>query len=241
MIKMNKKNIQHINIEETHIRLISDILNHNLENYIRTIRKDLKRYIYTNPDFLNRLEPLDEKPEDNSSIINSMHHASKISNVGPMATVAGTISELSLNYLINKGTKLSSVENGGDISIINNKPMVCGIYSNTIKDIGFKLKARNKALGICTSSATVGHSISFGNSESVTVVGPKASICDGLATRIANDVYGESDEEGMTNGLESAEDYKDYYDGVLITIGQLVGTIGKLPKIVTTEPFDIDY
>ena len=45
----------------------------------------------------------------------------------------------------------------------------------------------------------------------------------------------------MTNGLESAEDYKDYYDGVLITIGQLVGTIGKLPKIVTTEPFDIDY
>jgi ApbE superfamily uncharacterized protein (UPF0280 family) len=238
---MNKNNVQHIDIEETHIRLISDILNHNLENYILKIRQDLKRYIYTHQDFINRLEPLDNNLKTKSEIVNMMDYASRISNVGPMATVAGTISEMSLNYLIKKDTKLSSVENGGDIAIINNRSMVCGIYSNTIKDIGFKLKPRTKPLGICTSSSTVGHSISFGNSESVTVVGSHASICDGLATRIANDVYGESDEDGMEGGLESAEGYREYFDGVLITIGDLVGTVGRLPKIVSTEPFDIDY
>ncbi len=36
-----------INIAETHIRLQTDIMNHDLESYIRSIRADLKRYIFS--------------------------------------------------------------------------------------------------------------------------------------------------------------------------------------------------
>lgn len=237
---MYKNKIKHIDIEETHIRLISDILYPNLEEYIKKIRFDLKKYIYEDPEFLSSLEPLNKRVNA-SEIVRIMDKSSKIGNVGPMACVAGTISQMCLNQLIMKGSKLSSIENGGDIAIINNKKLVCGIYSNTIKNIGFKLKPRSKPLGICTSSSKIGHSISFGNSESVTIIGAEASICDGLATRIANDVNGESDEESMMNGLESAEKYKEYFDGGLIIVGGLVGTIGKIPEIVTTEDFDIDY
>ena len=55
---MYKNKIRHIDIEETHIRLISDILYPNLEEYIKKIRFDLKKYIYENPEFLSSLEPL---------------------------------------------------------------------------------------------------------------------------------------------------------------------------------------
>nr|WP_233126277.1 UPF0280 family protein [Methanobrevibacter sp. 87.7] len=238
---MNKNKIQQIEIDETHIRLITDLENHNLDNYIIKIRKQLKDYIYENPEFLTKLTPYPNKLKTKYKIIELMDNSSKIANVGPMAAVAGTISELCLNHLILKGSKLSSVENGGDIAIINNKKMVCGIYTHTIKDIGFELKPRKKPLGICTSSSKIGHSISFGNSESVTILTNQASIADGLATSIANDVKGETTEDAINNGLESAEKYKEFYNGAIITVGDLVGTIGKLPKIVSTEPFDIDY
>lgn len=238
MIKMNKEVIE---IDETHIRLITDLENHNLNDFILKIRRQLKDYIYENPDFLTKLTPFDKNLNTKYKIIQLMDKSSKIANVGPMAAVAGTISELCLNHLILKGSKLSSVENGGDIAIINNKKMVCGIYTHTIKDIGFRLKPRNKPLGICTSSGKIGHSISFGNSESVTIIAEEASIADGLATSIANEVKGETVEDAMNNGLESAEKYSEFYQGALITLGDLVGTIGKLPKIVSTEPFDIDY
>ena len=238
---MYKNKIRYIDIEETHIRYISDILNTNLEDYIKKISNDLKKYIYENPNYLSSLEPIGKNVESEAEIIRLMDKGSVIGNVGPMACVAGTISQMCLNHLIIKGTKLSSLENGGDIAVINNKKLVCGIYSNTIKNIGFKLKPRSKPLGIFTYSAKIGHSISFGNSESVTIIGPEASVCDALATSIANDVTGESDEESMMRGLESAEKYREFFDGGLITIGGLVGTIGKLPEIVTTEDFDIDY
>ena len=49
-----------------------------------------------------------------------------------MATVAGSIAGLSLDYLISLGSIDSIVENGGDIALINSKKVLCGIYSNNI-------------------------------------------------------------------------------------------------------------
>lgn len=230
-----------ITVNQTHIRLLTDLTNHDLKSHIIEIRSDLNNFIYGNPEFLVKLTPYTDEIETNSKVIRLMDNASRIANVGPMATVAGTISELSLDYLILKGSKFSSVENGGDIALINNKKMVCGIYTHTFRDIGFKLKPRNKPLGICTSSSKIGHSISFGNSESVTVLANQASVADGLATSIANDVKGETFEDMINSGLETAERYKEFYYGALITVGDLVATIGRLPKLVSTESFDIDY
>lgn len=234
---------EEINIDQTHIHLSTDLKEHNLKKYIYNIRNDLKRYISRNQDFLLSLEPLKYNPENLSPIILKMYESSEKADVGPMACVAGTISEMSLNYLINKDSSYSIVENGGDIAIINDRKVLCGIYSNNEvlgNNIAFEIKARKKPLGICTSSGKIGHSISFGSSDSVTVLSKSPSLADGLATRIANDVYGEDSESKVSNALETCEYFKEFFEGALIISDENVGSIGKLPKIVESKDFNIN-
>ena len=172
-----------------------------------------------------------------------MYIASNYCNVGPMACVAGSISEMSLEYLISNNSKYSIIENGGDIAIINNKKAICGIYSNNKilgNNIGFKLKSRKTPLGICTSSGKIGHSISFGQADSVTVISKQASIADGLATKIANSVTGENSEDKVNNACEVSENFKELFDGVLIISDENVGVVGRLPKIVETKEFKLE-
>ena len=233
---------QEIDIEETHIRLKSDLKNHELKRYIYNIRADLKNYIFRDPDFKLSLEPIKIKNDNLPFIVKKMYESSLCADTGPMATVAGTISELSLDYLIENDSRYSIVENGGDIALINDEKVLCGIYSNNEilgNEIAFEIKARKKPLGICTSSGKIGHSISFGESDSVTVISKSPSVADGLATRIANDVYGESSEDKVYNALETAENFKEFFDGVLIRSQENVGTVGRLPKIVETPEFHV--
>ena len=231
-----------ITIDETHIRLTTDLENVDLKNFIFKIRNDLKRYISTNKDFLLSLEPIKCDVSEESLIVRTMYESSVLSDVGPMACVAGTISELSINYLIGHESRYSIVENGGDISLINDEKVLCGIYSNNDilgNNIAFELKPRKKALGICTSSGKIGHSISFGYSDSVTVIAKSSSIADALATRIANDVVGEISEDKVSNALECGDNYRNLFDSLLIISDNHVGSIGKLPKIVETNEFDV--
>jgi len=233
---------EEINIDQTHIRLTSDLDNSDLKHYIYMIRQDLKRYISLNQDFLISMEPLRYNSDNLTPIVLKMYESSAKADVGPMACVAGTISEMSLNYLIENGSDYSIVENGGDIALINDKSVLCGIYSNNEilgNNIAFKIKSRKKPLGICTSSGKIGHSISFGQSDSVTVISKSPSIADGLATRIANEVTGKDSESKVSNALEIAEGYREFFNGVLIISGENVGTVGKLPKIVESKKFNV--
>ena len=235
-------NYEEINLGETHIRLKTDLTEHHLKHFILTVRSDLTNYISKNKDFLLSIEPVKLNDESLPQIIKIMNKSSHICDVGPMACVAGTISELSLNYLIENESKYSIVENGGDIALINDKTALCGIYSNNEilgNEIAFKIKPQKNPLGICTSSGKIGHSISFGKSDSVTVISKSPSIADGLATRIANEVNGQSSEDKIANALEAAENYKEHYEVILIISEENIGTIGKLPKIVETNEFNI--
>ena len=236
-------NFSQIDLDQTHIRLTTDLANHDLKRYIFSIRKDLENYILKNEDFLLSLDSI-KTDDDLPLIVKTMIDSSAIADVGPMACVAGTISELSLDYLIANDSKYSIVENGGDIALINDRDVLCGIYSNNQvlgNNIAFRIKSRKKPLGICTSSGKIGHSISFGVSDSVSVIARFPSIADGLATRIANEVNGETSEDKVANALECGENYKEFYEGVLIISDGHVGTIGKLPKIVETNEFDVSH
>lgn len=230
-----------IDIGETHIRLTTDLKTHNLKDYIYTIRADLKSYIAHNQDFLLSYAPVDVEDDDLSSIVYKMYESSAFCDVGPMACVAGTISEMSLDYLIDKGSSASIVENGGDIALVNDRKVLCGIYSgNEIlgNDIAFKIRPRKRPLGICTSSARIGHSVSFGEADCVTVISSSASLADGLSTRIANEVKGLNSEDRVVNAADTAEMYREFFEGVLIVSGDSVATVGRLPRIVETSKFD---
>ena len=235
---------ERIDLEETHIRLKTDLEKQDLKKYIFTLRYKLKNYIARNPDFKLALEPIKiPTNEDLDLIVRKMYESSIRADVGPMACVAGTISELSLDYLVKKDSKYSIVENGGDIALVNDEKVICGIYSNNMvlgNNIGFEIRARKKPLGICTSSGKIGHSISFGQSDSVTVISKSPSLADGLATRIANDTYGETSEDKVARALETAENFKEFFDGALIISQDNIGTIGKIPRIVETPEFKVE-
>ena len=89
-------NFCEINLGETHIRLTTDLSNHSLEDFILNIRFDLKKYINQNNDFLISLQPVSDDDDDLPLIVKTMLVSSKIADVGPMACVAGSISELSV-------------------------------------------------------------------------------------------------------------------------------------------------
>ena len=101
---------EEINLGETHIRLKTDLVKHNLKSYVYSLRSDLKNYIAKNQDFLLSLEPIKLNEENLPLIIETMHESSLKADVGPMACVAGTISELSLNYLFENDSKNSIVD-----------------------------------------------------------------------------------------------------------------------------------
>lgn len=231
-----------IDIEETHIRLTTDVSSHDLRHYIYNLRSALKSYIRHNPDFQLSIESIGNHDENLPPIVAKMYESSNFADVGPMACVAGTISELALDYLIAHDTKYSIVENGGDIALVNDRKVLCGIYSNNPileNNIAFEIKPQKRKLGICTSSGKIGHSISFGDADSVTVISRSPSLADGLATRIANGVRGQNSEDKLSNALDVAENYREFFTGVLIISEKHVGTVGKIPNIVETTDFDV--
>lgn len=230
----NKVYTQNINIESTHISLKSD-LNKNLIPFIKDQRKIIEEEIRKNPKFTGY------KPTNiinNKRILELMTIAGSISDTGPMASVAGSISEICLEYLINLGTKYSIIENGGDIALKTNKKCIIGLYAGKNNDfsykLGFKIKAKNNSYGVCTSSNS-GPSKSFGKTDATIVFCKQSSIADGLATSIGNYGIGNDASEIIHNALTQAEKYSDYYDGVMVVKGESLGKVGHIPKLVKTN------
>ncbi len=225
-----------IHIQETNIILTSDVEPQYLLSFITKCRGELKNYIRMNPEFQTSLEPL--KVGEAPLIVKMMAESAEIADVGPMAAVAGTISQLILNFLLNHEAQNVIVDNGGDIALKTNEDVIMGLYageSSLSGRIGFKIRSRNTPMGICTSSGTVGHSISFGHADSVTVFASSASVADALATSIANHATGNNEVEQVENCLGKAEDFREYLRGVLVVVGESAGTVGKIPDMVETN------
>lgn len=235
-MKDNKIFNEKLSIDETKINLVTDIENNSLKKYIIKNRNELKTYISKNPNFAKSLKPVEEN--NSPKIAKLMIKASKIGNVGPMAAIAGTIAEISINYLIEQGSEYSIIDNGGDISFINKKNkknVICGIYAGESPlsgKIALKFKNYKYPMGICSSSGSVGFSLSYGRSDCVTIIAKKSSIADALATAIANDVNGKTDNAAVEKGLLTADKFREHFIGGLIIVGESIGTIGKLPKII---------
>lgn len=227
-----KYRTEEINIDSTHIHLKTDILNRDIKPVILENRKIVSDEIKRNPQF-NGYEPVEliEEP----LILKLMTYAGKISNTGPMSSVAGSMSQICLDYLRRYDTKYSIIENGGDIALKTNKESIISIYAGKSiysDKIAFRIDKQKDGYGICTSSASVGHSKSFGKSDATVVFSKTASIADSLATSIGNSARGDDNEDIVNNALEYAEEYREYYDCVVIIKDDLIAKIGKMPNII---------
>lgn len=191
--------VLHIAKSETDLQILCDKKPDQdfLLERINSYRWDIEEYIDKDRRFLTALKPI--AVELNAPrIIQDMAQAADKAGVGPMAAVAGAIAQRLGKDMLKKGYRQVIIENGGDIFIKTNKSRMIGIYAgksklwNTLK---IKIKPQDTPLSICTSSGTIGHSLSFGRADSVVILSKDAALADAVATAAANRVRSRQDLE----------------------------------------------
>lgn len=171
-------------------------------------RRELEEHITAHRDFLYSLDPV-TPPANCTNLAGEMYHASKAAGVGPMAAVAGAIAEYVGRGLLNLSEEVI-VENGGDLWMKLTSPAVIGIYVNNIyfsDKIWIKINPGGTPCSVCTSSATLGHSLSFGKADAATIIAESGALADAVATGACNIVQSEDD-------IPQALDYAMSIDGV---------------------------
>jgi ApbE superfamily uncharacterized protein (UPF0280 family) len=161
---------------------------------IRKYRQPLEYYIASHPMFLHSLEPY--VVEDSApAIVKDMSNAATIAGVGPMAAVAGAIAEAVGKDLLPYSPEII-VENGGDIFMKSLKKRYIGIYAGSSPftgKIALEIEAEDTPLGVCTSSGTVGPSLSLGTADAVITLASSAALADAAATAIGNRIMATTD------------------------------------------------
>jgi uncharacterized protein len=186
-------------------------------------RNQLESYIKLRPEFVESLVPIASDPLA-PGIVREMMEASERTGVGPMACVAGALAEF-IGRDINPFTDEYIIENGGDICLRTGRGRTVVVYAGDSPysgRIGLNIKAREQPYGICTSSATVGPSLSLGVADAVCVISGSALFSDALATRLGNLVHGEAD---VRAALDDASAYREVI-GVLIVLNDKLGVWG---------------
>lgn len=217
-IKENKLHLAHVMAKETDLQILTGKLldKEFAEERIRAYRWDIENYINREPRFLTDLKPLAVEFSA-PLIVKEMAIQAKNANVGPMATVAGAIAEFLGRDLLKKGYKDVIIENGGDIFMKTTKSRSVGIYVGRSKiwnSLKLKIKPKDTPLGICTSSGTVGHSLSFGCADMVAIISKSTLLADAVATATANRVNSRQD---LQKALDFARSVKGV-NGVIIIL-----------------------
>lgn len=225
---INKNNLlsYNVKIEESDLLISSDV---NLEDEafksLAKHRNFLKSYIKNHPEFQKSLIPLAED-ELAPPIVRDMLTKSKVCGVGPMAGVAGAISQFVGRDLL-RLTENIIIENGGDVFLKSKKILITSVFAGESPlsyHINFIVKPEETPLGICTSSATVGPSLSFGKADAVCVLSPSATLADAAASATGNQVKSRRD-------IKKALDFGIAIPGVtgiIIICGKDMGAIGKV-------------
>lgn len=210
---------------------------------IRQRRQELERFVHWHPYFLVTLERYkvdeaevsgtserDEMPE----VVRRMIDAASKFGIGPMSAVAGTIAEFAVEAMRDAGATYAMVDNGGDIALVSDREVLVGIYageSQFSNKIALRIKPMPTLIGICTSSGTVGHSISFGTADAATVISRSTSLSDAAATALCNAV---TDAQSIPEAFRVIT-HEEGIEGALVIYKDVLATWGKVPEIIKTK------
>lgn len=178
------------------------------------IREELDRHIETHQDFLYSLTPV-PRPDTCPEIAAIMYSASQLTGTGPMAAVAGAVAELIGRELLEHSSAVI-VENGGDIWLSSPDPVVIAIYANNIyfrDNLAIRINSGQMPCSVCTSTPRLGHSLSFGKADSVTIIARSGALADAAATMTCNMIQ---DETCMAPALERALSVPGVTGGLVI-------------------------
>lgn len=189
-------------------------------------RFQLEAYIERDEGFKTALSPHDPI-HCAPLIVRKMADAARRFGVGPMAAVAGAVAE-------HVGDRIAGnvmIENGGDIYARTKRPITLSLYAGESSPftgkVKFRVDSRGESIGIATSSATHGHSLSFGKADAVCVVSASAVDADAAATAFCNKVQREDDIDAVIEEAMGHEGVK----GIIVAIGDKLGVKGDIEFI----------
>ena len=198
------------------------------EKLVKKYRGQLEEYIGRDPAFLKSLQPCELLPGA-PPIAVTMAGAARAAGVGPMAAVAGAVAEAVGRELL-KFSRDVIVENGGDIFLRTRINRTIGIFAGPSvlsHRVGLEIRPGDTPAGICTSSGTVGHSLSYGCADAVVILSPSAPLADAVATATGNLVRCRED-------LEKAVEFATSIPGIsgaLVILGDKLAVKGKVKLI----------
>jgi ApbE superfamily uncharacterized protein (UPF0280 family) len=215
--------------QETDLMIQADrLLDHQAREAVLMCRGLIEGYIQRYTAFATTLVPWENQtlaPE----LIRQMIQAGCAAGVGPMAAVAGAVAESVGRRLLNHCHQVV-VENGGDIFLKTHRPAVAGLFAGNSPlsmKLGIRLSDATHGIGLCTSSGTVGHSLSTGSADAVCVVSYDCALADAAATAIGNRIRSSQD-------IKSAIAFGQEIDGVLgivVVADDKIGAWGQIELV----------
>ena len=202
-----------------------------VEAIVRT-RAEIQRQISADPFFLTTFDPYDPA-EVTSEATRRMCDAAAAAGVGPMATVAGTVAQAALEAMVDDGCEHGWVDNGGDIALSLDRETTVEVFHGRDRDVAFGLVVgpSDDTIGICSSSATLGHSISLGGADVAMAIADSAPLADAIATAICNRVRTKDDLATCFDSVRPVEGFT----GAIVVLGEDTAFAGRVPRIVEVE------
>jgi ApbE superfamily uncharacterized protein (UPF0280 family) len=216
---------EHFEIAETAVTIICDRKFIKIaKDAIFEARSQIELKISKDAFFGTTYDPYAASPDD-GCVVKRMCLASLSANVGPMAAVAGAIAEYAVGKMKDAGCKYAIVDNGGDIALFTDRDVFIGMYADVNGErLSLRIPATKHILGVCSSSASVGPSVSFGRTEISTVISNNVTLADACATRLGNLVKNaDTMEEALEDvcGIDGVIGCLAYCDGMLAMCGDV--------------------
>ncbi|WP_394340578.1 UPF0280 family protein [Methanocalculus sp. MSAO_Arc2] len=222
---------EHFQFRQTVTTILADQLDHieAAKQAIMDARQVIEMVVSADPFFLSTFDPYD--PGFYDPVIRRMVDAAYEADVGPMAAVAGTIAWSGVEAMQEAGALFGVVDNGGDIALFSDRTLRIGIYSGTGSKRAYLIPPVEEICGVCTSSATIGHSISLGSADAVTVFSSHVSGADAWATALCNKLTPDDLSAFDTLAGSSAR-------GAVAIFSDTLYSFGSVPEIV---PARVDF
>ena len=219
-----------VTVKETNLAIsaATDLSEHAVQA-IFDARVPLESWMGNHPGFATALSPVAIKGPA-PALVRSMAEAAAHAGVGPMAAVAGALAESVGRALLTASPEVI-VENGGDTFLSVKGPITVALYAGEASPfsmkVGLSFKALDHPLSICTSSGTLGHSLSFGKSDAVCVVSRSGALADAAATAIGNRV---EDGASIDPAIQFGKTIPGV-EGLVVVAGSSIGFWGELDLV----------
>ena len=146
-----------------------------------------------------------------------------------MAAVAGAVAGAVGRELLGHSREII-VENGGDVFVAGSTPRVCAVFAGDSKlsmKLGVRVPPAPRGAGLCTSSGSVGPSLSHGKADAAVVLAADECLADAAATALGNRI---TSREDLAAAMEWAGSVPGI-DGALAIVGEDLAAWGQVELV----------